>query len=148
MSAIKKKDREKYNQYKNDVVNGFLMSLDSITEHYSIKPYADKLGLNSFTVTSWVRAYIKNLQSSFKVELENSSLKKLKKINEKIQKEKVKLEEEFDYLRNDKQLLEEEINLLKKDNQLLKEELNFVKKELEKKNLLRSLIVLMNKIVE
>lgn len=148
MSAIKKKDMEKYNQHKNDVVNGFLKSFDSLTEHYSIKPYADKVGLNSATVTKWVREYIQKLQSSFKVELENSSVKELEQINKQIKKEKVKLEEEFDYLRNDKQLLEEEINLLKKDNQLLKEELNFVKKDLEKYILFKALSGAINKLVE
>jgi transposase-like protein len=162
MGAIKNEKKEEYNQYKNDVVNGFLKSFAAITEHYSIKEYAYKINLNSSTVTTWVRKYIEELQSSFKVELENSSLRELNKKNKRMYKEKVKLEKEIDYfkndkqllkddidyLRNDKKLLEEEINILKKDNELLKEKINFIEKNLEKNDLLKLLILVMNKIVE
>lgn len=89
------------------------MSFYSIIEHCSIKAYADKLGLNSSIVAKCLREYIQRSQSSFKLELENISLKELNKINKQVQNEKDKLA-----------------------------------KELEKNIFLKSLTVLINKIVE
>jgi transposase-like protein len=110
-------------EYKKAVVEGFLSSLDTAKEHFIIKKYAYKIGLNSSTVTTWVNNYIENLQSTFKVELENSSLKKLNK-------KKVTLEKEINCFREKDQLQKEEINFLKNEKQFLKEENNLLKEEL------------------
>ena len=139
-------------QKQRDVVNCFLKSISAMNENFTMAAFVKVFNsiygdnLNSTTVNRWVSKYIGSLESKYKVELENSSFKKLettiKHLNKKIgslNMDKILLEKEKKDLKNNNKNLGdknyylcEEIDELKFENQRLKEEINYLKEELNR----------------